>query len=240
VYTFTHRNPEMQLDKAHTALVLADIQNEFLAESGSYYPMIEEALKAHNVHDHLEELMSCAQENDYFVIHSPHYYYPTEGQWVAPGGAMADYLAGIGFVLRKDPVDLEGLAGSGADYAERYKKYLMDGKTANTSPHKGYSCRSNDLIKQLRMRHVEKVIMAGPVGNLCLENHMRDIIEEGFEVAMVRDAVAASRNEEGDAYTAAMVNFRFMANAMWTTEEAVSRMKAAARHAIPAQLSSRK
>jgi nicotinamidase-related amidase len=228
VYTFTHRNPEMQLDKKHTALVLADIQNEFLAETGSYYSMIEEALKAHNVHDHLEELLSCAKENDFFVIHSPHYYYPTDGQWVAPGGPMADYLSGIGFVLRKDPVDLEGLAGSGADYAERYKKYLMDGKTSNTSPHKGYSCRSNDLIKQLRMRRVEKVIMAGPVGNLCLENHMRDIIEEGFEVAMVRDAVAGSRNEEGDAYTAAMVNFRFMANAMWTTEEAVNRMKAAA------------
>jgi nicotinamidase-related amidase len=60
----------------------------------------------------------------------------------------------------------------------------MDGKTANTSPHKGLSCLSNDLIKQLRMRHVEKVIMAGPVGNICLENHMRDLIEAGFEIAM--------------------------------------------------------
>ena len=30
MFTFTHRNPEMRLDKDHTALVLADIQNEFL------------------------------------------------------------------------------------------------------------------------------------------------------------------------------------------------------------------
>jgi nicotinamidase-related amidase len=228
--TFTHRNPEMQLDHPRTALVLADIQNEFLSESGSYYPLIEDALKERNVIDHLEQLLQCAKENDYFVIHSPHYYYPTDGQWVGPPGAIADYLIGVpgGFVLRKDPVDLNGLQGSGADYFEPFKKYLMDGKTANTSPHKGFSTWHNDVVKQLRMRRIEKVIMAGPVGNLCLESHMRDIIEHGFEVAMVRDAVAGGRNEEGDAYTAAMINYRFMANAVWTTEEAVERMKAAA------------
>jgi nicotinamidase-related amidase len=229
-FTFTHPYPDMQLDKKHTALVMADLQNEFLMETGSYYPMIADKLKELNVFDHIEELLKCAQENGFYIIHSPHYYYPTDRQWVAPPGAIADYLGKLpnGFVGRKDPVDLEGLVGSGADYPERLKTYLMDGKTANTSPHKGFSCLSNDLIKQLRMRRVERVIMAGPVGNLCLENHMRDLIEAGFEIAMVRDAIAAGRNEEGDAYQAAMVNYRFMANAMWTTEDAIKRMKAAA------------
>lgn len=225
---FTHRNPEMQLDKHHTALVLADIQNEFLSDKGSYYPLIEESLKEHKVHDHLEELLKCAKECGFPVIHSPHYYYTSDGGWVAPGGAISDYLATkISFVFRKDPVSLEGFEGSGADYPERYKKYLMDGKTANTSPHKGASSRTNDVIKQLRMRKIEKVIMAGPVANICLEGHMRDIIEEGMEVAMVRDAVAGGKNEEGDAYQAAMVNYRYFANAVWTTKEAVKRMKAA-------------
>lgn len=224
---FTHRNPEMQLDKKHTALVLADIQNEFLSEKGSYYPLIADSLKAHNVADHLEELMRTAQECGIQIIHSPHYYFPTDMQWVAPGGAISDYLATqISFVGRKDPVDLEGFAGSGADYPERYKPYLQDGKTANTSPHKGASARTNDLIKQLRMRRIEKVIMAGPVANICLEGHMRDIIEEGMEVAMIRDAVAGGKNEEGDAYQAAMINYRFLANAVWSTEEAVKRMRA--------------
>jgi biuret amidohydrolase len=57
---------------------------------------------------------------------------------------------------------------------------------------------------------------------------MRDIIEAGMEVAMVRDAVAAGVNDEGDGYVAAMVNYRFMANAVWTTEETVKKMRAAA------------
>ena len=104
---FTHRNPEMQLDKEHTALVLVDMQNEFLSENGGYYQMIAERWDSENVHDHLEELLVCAKSSDIPVVHSPHYFYPTDGQWLAPAGAMADYLGGIGFVLRKDPLSLK-------------------------------------------------------------------------------------------------------------------------------------
>jgi nicotinamidase-related amidase len=227
---FTHRNPEMQLDKSRTALVLADIQNEFLqpSEQPRYHALIEDALKKRNVIANLEALLKTAQELGYFIIHSPHWYYPTDGQWVVAPGAIGDYLRSIGFCGRKDPVDLEGFQGSRADYYEPFKKYLMDGRTCTTAPHKHFGCEANDVIKQLHMRRVEKVIMAGPVANICLESHMRDIIEEGFEVAMVRDAVAAGVNEEGDGYEAAMINWRFMANAVWTTEETVKRLKAAA------------
>ena len=46
---------------------------------------------------------------------------------------------------------------------------------------------------------------------------------------MVRDATAGTANEEGDGYRAALVNFRFIAHALWTTREAVEIMGAAAR-----------
>lgn len=221
----------MEIENARTALVLADIQNEFLEEkTGTYYELIASGLKQRNVIANLGLLLKTAQELGYFVIHSPHYYYPTDRQWIVPPGAIGDYLRGIGFVGRSDPVDLAGFHGSRADYYEPFKKYLMDGHTCNTAPHKHFGCEANDVIKQLRMRKVEKVIMAGPVANICLESHMRDIIEAGMEVAMVRDAVAAGVNEEGDGYVAAMVNWRFMANAVWTTQETVSKMTAAAGH----------
>jgi nicotinamidase-related amidase len=230
MFTFTHRNPAMLLDKEHTALVLADLQNEFLQPGGQprYYALIENALKKRNVIAHIEALLKTAQELGYFVLHSPHWYYPTDGQWVVAPGAIGDYLRSIGFCGRKDPVDLEGFHGSRADYYEPFKKYLMDGHTCTTAPHKHFGCEANDMIKQLHMRKVDKVIMAGPVANICLESHMRDIIEAGIEVAMVRDAVAAGVNEEGDGYEAAMINWRFMANAVWTTEETIQRMNAAA------------
>ena len=56
---------------------------------------------------------------------------------------------------------------------------------------------------------------------------MRELLEDGFEVAVVRDATAAAMLPEGDGYLAALVNFRFMANAVWSTEEAVAKIAAA-------------
>jgi hypothetical protein len=67
MFVFKHRNPEMQLAKGRTALVLADIQNEFLEEKeGTYYALIEEALKKRNVIPNLEELLKTAQKLEYF------------------------------------------------------------------------------------------------------------------------------------------------------------------------------
>jgi len=72
------------------------------------------------------------------------------------------------------------------------------------------------------------ICLAGPVGNLCVEAHLRDFIEHGFEVAMVRDATAGARNEEGDGYLAALINWRFIAHALWTTTDAVRFIEALA------------
>jgi nicotinamidase-related amidase len=61
--------------------------------------------------------------------------------------------------------------------------------------------------------------------NLCVESHLRELLEQGFEVAVVRDATAAARIPDGDGYLAALTNFRFIANAVWTTEEALARLE---------------
>ena len=42
------------------------------------------------------------------------------------------------------------------------------------------------------------------------------------------DATAAAMLPEGDGYLAALINFRYIANGLWTTEEAVSRITTAA------------
>ena len=51
------------------------------------------------------------------------------------------------------------------------------------------------------------------------------ILRTRVEVAVVKDATAAAVTEElGDGYQAALTNFGFIANAVWTTEEAVAAM----------------
>lgn len=63
------------------------------------------------------------------------------------------------------------------------------------------------------------------LANLCVESHLRELLEQGFEVEIVTDATAAPRHPDlGDGYQAAMVNYRFLANAVLSTDEAVAMM----------------
>ncbi len=133
----------------------------------------------------------------------------------------------IGMFDREGQLTLQGFEDSGADWLEQYKPYIDDGETVVASPHKVYGPENNDLMLQLRKRGIDRVILAGMSANLCVESHMRELLERGFQVAVVTDATAAAQVEEGDGYAAALVNFRFIANDTLTTEEAVAHMSAA-------------
>jgi nicotinamidase-related amidase len=127
---------------------------------------------------------------------------------------------------RSGALSLEGFSGSGADWLESYKQYIEDGKTVVCSPHKVYGPENNDLALQLRKRGIEKVILAGMSANLCVEAHLRELLEQGFEVAVVKDATAGARHPElGDGYTSALINFGYLANDVLTTDDAVKAME---------------
>src|ERR1700755_2632573 len=56
---------------------------------------------------------------------------------------------------------------------------MLDGHTCTTAPHKHFGCEANDVIKQLHMRRVEKVIMAGARANNLLQSHISGHIQVG-------------------------------------------------------------
>ena len=217
---FTHKSPRMTLDLAYTALVLTDLQNDFLAPGGGAYPLIEASLARNGTAANLERLIVAANAAAIPVFVSPHYYYPHDHRWSAPLTPLEDLAHEVGLVPRRDPLTEDGTDGFGAEFPERYARHLSKGDVTVTSPHKAYGATSNDLLLQLHRRHVRQVLLAGPVGNLCVEAHLRDLIEHGFEIAMIRDATAGAVNEEGDGYAAALINWRFLAHALWSTADA--------------------
>ena len=124
---------------------------------------------------------------------------------------------------RKGALSLDGFENSGADWLSQYKPYIEDGETVVVSPHKVYGPETNDLVLQLRKRGIDKVILAGMSANLCVEAHMRELLEQGFDVTIVKDATAAAITPDlGNGYETTLTNFRFMANAVLTTEDAVN------------------
>ncbi len=206
-----------------TALVITDPQNDFLSPEGVTWGMVGQSVTENNTVEHIEDLFKAAKQNGFPVFISPHYYYPTDHGW-SFGGPLEKLMHGIGMFDRAGPYDTAGFDGSGADFMPEYKQYIHDGKTIITSPHKVYGPEANDLVLQLRKNHIDQVILAGMSANLCVESHLRELLEQGFEVAVVKDATAAAMLPEGDGYQAAIVNFRYIANALWSTEEAVKQI----------------
>jgi nicotinamidase-related amidase len=213
-----------QLDLNRAALLVIDPQNDFLHPKGVSWPFFGESITENNTVAHIGQLFEAAKAADITVAISPHFYYPCDHHW-GFGGPLEKTMHAINMFGRKGQFTIEEFEGSGADFLEEYKKYILDGKTIIASPHKVYGPETNDLVLQLRKKGVSQVILAGMAANLCIEGHLRELIEQGFEVAVVRDATAGPRVPEGDGYLAALVNFRFLAHALWTAEETVAKLK---------------
>lgn len=215
----------MDINKSDTAFVVIDPQNDVLSETGISWALVGASVRENNTVENIERLFTAAKKGGYGVFISPHYLYPHDQVWRFGGAVEKMMLEGKEF-YRPSPLGVEGFPGSGADWLERYKPFIEDGETVVVSPHKVWGPQTNDLVLQLRKRGVGKVVLAGMLANLCVESHLRELVEQGFEVAVVKDATAAPRHPEiGDGYQAAVVNYGFIANAVLTTDEIVKAMQ---------------
>ena len=217
---------EMVATLANTALVITDPQIDFLSPDGVAWGVVGESVQEHDTVTNIGRLLEAAKKAGMTVAISPHYYYPTDHGWKF-GGPLEKLMHAIGMFDRESPLSLNEFEGSGADFMPQYKQHIEDGLTIITSPHKVYGPEANDLSLQLRKAGVDKVILAGMSANLCVQAHLHELLEQGYEVAVVRDATAAAKIPEGDGYLAALINFRFIANDLWTTDEAVANISAA-------------
>jgi nicotinamidase-related amidase len=206
-------------------VVFIDPQNEVLSETGKAWPLVRESLAENDTIENMDRIFAAAKRHGFAVFISPHYFYPTDAGWKFNGALEADEAAG-NFFGRRGILNLEGLPGSGADWLPRFKPYIEDGKTVVVAPHKVFGPETNDLVLQLRKRKIAKVILGGMLANMCVESHLRELIEQGFEVAVVKDAVAATKHPKwGYGYTAALINYAYLAHAVLRTDEVVEAMK---------------
>jgi nicotinamidase-related amidase len=218
-------SPAMDIRKADTAVVFIDPQNDVLSEKGANWGAVGASVTENKTVENMERIFKAAKANGYEVFISPHYFYPSDTGWKLNGPLETDEFRSHSFA-RSGPLTLAGFSNSGADWLDRFKPYIEDGKTIVVSPHKVWGPQTNDLVLQLGKRRINKIILGGMLANMCVESHLRELLERGFEVAMVKDATAGPRHPEwGDGYQAAMINYRFLAHAVLSTDETVDRMR---------------
>jgi len=218
----------MQLDRNRTAVVFIDPQNDVLSEKGAAWAAVGASVTENKTVENMERIFRAAKQHGYEVFISPHFFYPTDSGWKFNDPLESSELTEKIFA-RRGAFTLDGFVGSGADWLERFKPYIEDGKTVIVSPHKVWGPQTNDLVLQLRKRRIDRIVLGGMLANICVESHLRDLLEQGFEVVVVKDATAGPRHPEwGDGYSAAMVNFRFLAHALLGTDEIVAALGAGA------------
>lgn len=215
----------LTFDPSDTAVVYTDPQNEVLSEKGIAWPLVRESLKENNTIENMERIFKAAKAHGFEVFISPHYFYPTDKGWKFNGPLETEEVTS-GMFARKGRLNLDGFEGSGADWLERFKPYIQDGKTIVVSPHRVWGPETNDLVLQLRKRRITKIILGGMLANMCVESHLRELLEQGFEVAIAKDATAAPKHPEwGYGYEAALINYAYLAHAVLTTDEVVNAMQ---------------
>jgi len=214
----------MDFSHTDTAVVFIDPQIDVLSEKGANWGAVGASVTENRTVENMERIFKAAKGGGYEVFISPHYFYPTDDRWKFNGPLETDEFETHTFA-RRGPLTLEGFVGSGADWLPRFRPYIEDGKTIVVSPHKVFGPQTNDLTLQLRKRGIGRIILGGMLANMCVEAHLRDFLEQGFEVAVAKDAVAGPRHPVwGDGYQAALVNYRFLAHAVLATDEVVGRM----------------
>lgn len=213
-----------QWDPSRTALVVIDPQIDFMSPQGAGWPIFGESVQEQNLVPNLQRLMTAFKESGTLVTISPHYYYPHDHKWKyeAPAETVQHKL---GLFDRKGALSLDGFRDSGADWVPELKSMIEDGRTIVASPHKLYGPQSNDLMLQLGKQRIDKIVLAGMASNLCVESHTREFLERGFEVVVVRDAIAGPKLPDGDGYGSALVNFRYIANGVITVDDVIAHLR---------------
>ncbi|TKX87683.1 cysteine hydrolase [Halorubrum sp. SS5] len=204
---------ELKLDPDSTAVLITDPQIDFLKPDSVVWDKVGETVEENAVVDKLRRLRDAAREGDIPVFYSPHEYEDAEyDEW-----QHLNTIDQIMFDTR-----MFDIAGDGADFVPELEP---DDNTFVLSPHKQLSgFWSNDVQIQLRQRGIDTLVLAGMSANLCVESHLRDAVENGFEVLTVTDATAAAGEE---ALQAALTNYGFIAHETAETDDVVERLAAA-------------
>lgn len=200
---------------AHTAIVITDPQNDFLSPGGKGYHLTKKIIEQYNTLGNLEILLRTAMSKGYQLFVSPHYLYPHDYNWQFTGTEQEMLLKLRLYQKQND------YTSAGADWVPSLKPYILANQTVIATAHKVASPQTNDLVYQLRQHRKDSVILAGVLSNICVESHMRDLIENGFQTAVVYDATATISERD---FQAAITNYQAFSSATWSTHQALSKL----------------
>ncbi len=202
-------------DAANTGLLVVDPYNDFISEGGKIWPRIQAVAEANNCVEHMAQILQAARGNKLRVFFAMHHRY-REGdyenwKYIAPVQRAAWHRKSFEYGTWGGEFRAEFVPVAGETVAQ---EHWCSSGFANT-----------DLDNQLKRQGIQRLIVVGLIAHTCIEATVRFAAELGYDVTVVKDAVADYSDEMMRA--ALEINMPNYANAIVSTKEVLEAISAA-------------
>lgn len=201
-------------DKETTAILVIDPYNDFISEGGKIWDRIKNVAQATDTVPHMSQVVTAAREAGLRVFYALHHRY-------RPGDYESwKYTAPIQKAAMQRKTFEYGTWGG--DIRTEFAPKPGD---IVAQEHWGSSGFANTDLDLLLKRHaVQRLIVIGLIAHTCVESTVRFAAELGYDVTVVKDAIADYSDEY--MHAALVTNLPSYANAIVTTDEVVESISA--------------
>ncbi len=173
-------------DPAHTALVLIDMQRDFLEPGGFGAMLGNDVSTLQRIVPACQALLALAREHEMLIIHTQEAHDAQLLDCPPSKRARGGLTCGIGDVGPLGRVLVEGKPGAGF-VAELQP---LPGETVLRKPGKG-AFHATGLDAMLRASGITHLLIAGVTTEVCVQTTMREANDRGYECLLVEDCAAS-------------------------------------------------
>ena len=201
---------EVSYQKDLTALVIIDPYNDFISEGGKIWNRINSVAEGNNCIPNMLQVVSVARNAGMRVFYALHHRY-------RPGDYETwKYIAPIQIAALRSKVFEDGTWGG--EIRDGFEPQPGDIVAQEHWCSSGFA--NTDLDLQLKKHGVHQLIVIGLIAHTCVEATVRYGAELGYDVTVIKDAIADYSNVE--MHAALEVNLPNYARAIVTTDEIVN------------------
>lgn len=205
---------QLSYEKEITALLVVDPYNDFISEGGKIWPRIKAVAERNGCVPHMIQVLNASRDAGVRVFYAMHHRY-------RPGDyASWKYIAPI---QRRAWNNRSFELGTwGGEFRAEFVPAPGEIVASEHWCSSGFS--NTDLDLQLKRHGIQRLIVIGLVAHTCIEATVRFAAELGYDVTVVKDAVA---DYSDDMMRAALeINMPNYASAIITTQEIVEALSA--------------
>ena len=195
--------------KEITAILVIDPYNDFISEGGKVWGRVKGVAQANDCVPHMLQVLNVARKANLRIFYAVHHRY-------RPGDYETwKYIAPIQKAAWLGKVFEDGTWGG--EIRSGFEPQSDDIVAQEHWCSSGFA--NTDLDLQLKKHGIHRLIVIGLLANTCVEATVRYAAELGYEVTVVKDAIASLSDDE--MHAALDVNIPHYANAIVSTNEIV-------------------